>query len=248
MTLKVTWLWDTATGHLRRTLTGFHNSISALSFSPDGRTLAVGSYDKTVRCFDTRTWAVTRTFTGQSPMYSVAFSPDGRTLAIGDDGGGIWLTQTRTWAVRSLIGHNTAVTGLSFSPDGRTLASPTSELRRSSSGMSPPAARRALCRGSPRGLLPHRRSAASGDGNNQVRLWRAAPAARIAAWEKREGAAETQSAKTSGNFWTMPEHEQTQARALLARSSGVRSPATLVPTPPRTCSSHSPGSLPGASG
>ena len=42
-------LWDTRAGTLLRTLTGHSNQVTSVAFSPDGRTLASGSWDGTVR-------------------------------------------------------------------------------------------------------------------------------------------------------------------------------------------------------
>jgi WD40 repeat protein len=57
----------------------------ALAFSPDGRTLASGSPDKTVKFWDTASGQPLRTLTHNDYVHSVAFSPDGRTLASGSD-------------------------------------------------------------------------------------------------------------------------------------------------------------------
>ena len=56
-----------------------------MAFSPDGETLASGSYDTTVRLWDVATDTEKAVLTGPARrVNSVAFSPDGATLAIGD--------------------------------------------------------------------------------------------------------------------------------------------------------------------
>ena len=54
-------LWDTATGKPVRRFNGHRAKAMALAASPDGRYLASGSWDRTVRIWETDTGASIRT-------------------------------------------------------------------------------------------------------------------------------------------------------------------------------------------
>ena len=65
------------------TLAGHTDSVDTVAFSPDGNTLATGSWDDTVRLWDTATGEYKATLTEDSEgIRTILFSPDGRTLAI----------------------------------------------------------------------------------------------------------------------------------------------------------------------
>jgi WD40 repeat protein len=76
-------LWDAATGAERLCLR-HHHQVNAVSFAPDGRTLASGCRDGTVRIWDAATGVERFPLQESSDrITAVGFSPDGRILASG---------------------------------------------------------------------------------------------------------------------------------------------------------------------
>ncbi len=63
-------------------LRGHADAITALAYAPDGKTLASGSRDWTVKLWDVTTWEEKSTFVGhRGAILSLAFSADSKTLA-----------------------------------------------------------------------------------------------------------------------------------------------------------------------
>jgi WD40 repeat protein len=110
-------------------LRGHKNSVASVAFSPDGKTLASGSWDKTIVLWDIATHQpLGQPLTGHSGIvYSVAFSPDSGTLASGSYDSSVILWDVRNLKspakLATLRGQKGSVLGVTFSPDGRLLAS-----------------------------------------------------------------------------------------------------------------------------
>jgi len=115
---------------LRRMLRAHNDVITGIAWSPDGRVLASGSKDRTIRLRNEDTLKLRRTLIGHSHwIFSVAWSPDGQTLVSGSADGTIRLWHAATGKLRrTLEGHSGAVRSLAWSPDGRMLASGSEDM------------------------------------------------------------------------------------------------------------------------
>ena len=128
-------LWEISPHHIA-TLEEHAREISSVVFSPDGKILASGSYDNTVKLWDVATGASLSTLEGHEyVVYSVAFSPDGKTLASGSSDRTIKLWDVATGAnIATLKGYGLEVSSVAFSPDGQRLL-PDLMITRLSCGM-----------------------------------------------------------------------------------------------------------------
>lgn len=105
---------------------GHSSSVSACSYSPDGRFLATGGCDTKVLLWDTESGQCIKVLRGHSEEYvsCCVYAPDGLTLASSGDDCAVRISDTASGECLSvLMGHEGEVEDCVYSPTGHMLAS-----------------------------------------------------------------------------------------------------------------------------
>jgi transducin (beta)-like 1 len=74
-------LWDAKTGQCIRTLKMHTEPVYSVAFSPDGKHVASGSFDKRIRVWEIATGLLEKTYRGEGGVFEVCFSADGSKIA-----------------------------------------------------------------------------------------------------------------------------------------------------------------------
>jgi WD40 repeat protein len=99
--------------------------IFAVAWSPDGTSIASGSWDKTVQVWDATNGTQIYTYRGHvTSVPAVAWSPDSTRIASASVDGTVqvWEAATGRYA-QTFRGHNSYVYAVTWSPDGKRIAS-----------------------------------------------------------------------------------------------------------------------------
>jgi transducin (beta)-like 1 len=74
-------LWDMLNGECLYTLSQHTEAVYTVSYTPDCRYLASGSFDKNVYIWSMKDGSLLRRYTGHGGVFEIGYSPDGKKLA-----------------------------------------------------------------------------------------------------------------------------------------------------------------------
>ena len=104
-------------------LAGHPDTLTAIAFAPDGKSLASAARDKQVKLWSLETGqAIASVKIGIEQPSALAFSPDSKRLAVGDVALSVQVLELPSGKVLEQIAHTDAVGEVSFFADGAAIA------------------------------------------------------------------------------------------------------------------------------
>ena len=113
-------IWNSSTGHCKRTLVGHDGPVTAIAVFPDGRIVS-SSRDNTVRIWNSSTGECERILLSASNNWvtAIAVLPYGRIVSGSDGSVRIWNSYTGQCERTLSTGQSFWVTAIAVLPDGR---------------------------------------------------------------------------------------------------------------------------------
>ena len=125
--LLILQVWDIHTKQIKNTFAGHDQDIYSLDFARNGRHIASGSGDRTVRVWDIEQGIEILTLSIEDGVTTVAMSPDGTYVAAGSLDKSVRVWDTRGGHLYERLdgaeGHKDSVYSVAFAPSGRELVS-----------------------------------------------------------------------------------------------------------------------------
>jgi WD40 repeat protein len=167
------------------------DGIRSFAFSPDGRLLASGSYDRTARIWDSSTGRLLHVLPHQGYVFDETFSPDGKSLVTSSQDGAAYVWDVATGQRELLlVGATGAINAAAFSPDGSEIATASADrlgrIYYSQDGrlLAPLAGHRDAVTSI--GFDPSGRSVVTASSDGSARLWDALPQGTLVPVDKRK--------------------------------------------------------------
>ncbi|MBW4578917.1 MAG: NACHT domain-containing protein [Tildeniella nuda ZEHNDER 1965/U140] len=217
------------------TLIGHTDWVWSIAFSPDGKTLASSSSDRTIKLWDVQTQQCYKTLLGHAAaVRSIAFAastgkdPTSACLVSGSDDRTVRLWNENGDCLRMLQGHTSWISAVAFSPKGGLLASGSEDqsVRLWDSGTNQCVR---LIQGYNSGVWsiafsPDGQTLVSGGQDRMIRLWDVSAVSR-------QPSAVTQNPKLSVKCEANGRQETRSESKELSATQNVLTPHTLPPTP-----------------
>ncbi|HAB15643.1 MAG TPA: hypothetical protein DCE44_04250 [Verrucomicrobiales bacterium] len=234
---KTAKVWEAASGRELLTLKGHSQQISAVAFSPGGQQIATGSGDSTAKIWEAVSGRELLTLKGHAGgVASVAFSPNGQRIVTGSFGGivKIWDAVSGTEQI-NLMGHTGGISSVAFSPDGQRIVTSgwedeTIKVWDATSG------RELLSFSDNNGEITsvtfspdgHRIAAGIAGTDLQAKVWGAARAEQVAAWQEEERAAAQSMAPLREEFLAEQERQRIDRERSSIKQWLVMAPIALA--------------------
>jgi WD40 repeat protein len=129
---KTAKIWDWRAGTVLKSL-DFPGDVVSVSFSPDGRVLAIGGVDEVqnqiqnaaVWTYSVSSWQRQFKLPEYLDIPAIAYSPDGRWLVGGGTSRNVQIWRTSDGTPVFTLNHAHQVSDIAISPDGSTIATAT---------------------------------------------------------------------------------------------------------------------------